>query len=434
MLPVLLKLAADTPLSMWLMYALALALAAYAGWSGYQGALGPLDPKTQKFAPPQQKDRWQRAAIFGVVGAGIARVGLYFALPSRMFLGGRGEGIPIHTYGVMLGTGFLTAVWLASRLALREWPGKEGEKKKEQIYDLAFWVFLAGIGGAMLLFRLVNLSESQPLSFYLANPARLVDCVTGGMVFYGGLIGAALAAYFWARAHQINFLRLADLAIPTVSLGQAFGRLGCFSAGCCWGDVAPAHFPLGIHFPGPGLVKGLFGGQGPASSLAYQSQATDPKWVVEETGQIFDHMVPGAVRISEWVTQHGHTLPVYPTQMLESVGQFTIMLVLLALRSQRRFHGQIFAFWLMAYAVLRSTIELFRGDFERGTLHGLFQTRGWSALAEAFPLTAWYNLSTSQIISLCMFAFGATLLFRNRARFGGFPSATGPAPQVHPAG
>jgi phosphatidylglycerol:prolipoprotein diacylglycerol transferase len=72
----------------------------------------------------------------------------------------------------------------------------------------------------------------------------------------------------------------------------------------------------------------------------------------------------------------------------------------------------------MGYAVLRSTVELFRGDLERGTLHGLLESLG-SGLAERLRPEAWYNISTSQFISICMFALGATILYRQgRAVWG----------------
>ena len=116
------------------------------------------------------------------------------------------------------------------------------------------------------------------------------------------------------------------------------------------------------------------------------------------------------MRISEWVTQHGTTLPVHPTQLFESLGQTLLFVGLLFLRRYRRFHGQIFSLWLMAYAVLRSTVELFRGDAERGTLHGLLANSAPS-LAPWVPLEAWYNISTSQFISLCLFALGASVLY-----------------------
>jgi phosphatidylglycerol:prolipoprotein diacylglycerol transferase len=134
--------------------------------------------------------------------------------------------------------------------------------------------------------------------------------------------------------------------------------------------------------------------------------------VVESTGEIFHQAVPGAVRISVWAAQHGHTLPVHPTQIYESAGQLVLFITLMALRPYRRFHGQIFGLWLMAYAVLRSAVELFRGDLERGTVHGLFEHLGWVDLAKRIPAEAWYNLSTSQLISLGMFGLGTAILYR----------------------
>jgi phosphatidylglycerol:prolipoprotein diacylglycerol transferase len=106
------------------------------------------------------------------------------------------------------------------------------------------------------------------------------------------------------------------------------------------------------------------------------------------------------------------------------VGQLGLFVGLLWLRQYRRFHGHIFSLWLMAYAVLRTTVELFRGDAERGTLHGLLTDKAPS-LAHWVPLEVWYNISTSQFISLCMFTFGATLLYQRSKRLG---EATGLGP------
>ncbi len=87
-----------------------------------------------------------------------------------------------------------------------------------------------------------------------------------------------------------------------------------------------------------------------------------------------------------------------------------LFVILLTARNYRRFHGQIFGIWLMCYAVLRSSVELFRGDVERGTLNGLLNYLGMNGLAEKVPLEAWYNISVSQFISICLFSLGASLL------------------------
>ena len=80
------------------------------------------------------------------------------------------------------------------------------------------------------------------------------------------------------------------------------------------------------------------------------------------------------------------------------------------MRNYRRFHGQILGMWLMGYAVLRTSVELFRGDVERGTLNGLLNYLGMQSLAANVPLEAWYNVSVSQFISFCLFSLGVTIL------------------------
>ncbi len=405
MIPILYKLDPDTPLKLALVYLIALAVVFYAAWSGWQGAHGPPNPKTREFDPPTRKQRLNRALAFGLGGMVLAGVGLYWVLPATAFLGRKGEGIPIHTYGLMLAGGFIAAVSLAARLAEHEWPGEEGVRKRDQVLDLSFWVLISAIVGSRVLFILVNWKD------YSSDLTKIFD-LGGGLVFYGGLIGAMIASLIYARRNQIDFFRLADVAMPTISLGQALGRLGCFAAGCCWGDISGKGFRFGVHFPGGNEARNLFGRVTGTASLAYQSQITENRWVVESTGQVLHHPASGAVRISEWVAQHGHTLPIHPTQLYESIGQLALLFGLLVMRRYRRFHGQILGIWLMCYAILRSTVELFRGDLERGTLNGLLNYLGLTSLAQKVPLEAWYNISTSQFISLCMFALGATILYR----------------------
>jgi phosphatidylglycerol---prolipoprotein diacylglyceryl transferase len=400
MMPVIYRFDPSTAFGQVVLYLIALGLVAYAAVAGWRGALA----KT-KGEEPTQQDRIARAAMFGGGAVLLSLAGLYYALPSVPLIGqGKGEGVPIHTYGILVGAGFVTAVTLSSWLAKREWPGAEGEKKREQILDLAFYVFLGGIIGSRVLFILVNWRE------YAANP-REIFSLGGGLVFYGGLIGAGGTAYWYCWKHKIEFLRLADLAIPTVSLGQCLGRLGCFAAGCCWGRVAKPGVPFPMTFPGPG-AKNLFGGLAGTPSLAFTDEATDHRFVELATGKVYEQMVPNSVEISRWVAEHGHSLPVHPTQMYESIGQLVLLVVLLTLRRYRRFHGQIFGLWLMCYAVLRSTVELFRGDVARGTLHHLLDYLGMTGARDAVPLDAWYNVSVSQFISLCLFTVGAVILAR----------------------
>jgi len=399
-IPVLFRFTFDSPTSQAVLYGLAVLLIAYMAWSGWRTTEGPQDPKTKKYAQPPVADKAMRAALFGGIAASVVYVGLPYALPaSAPFRGGSGTGIPLHTYGILLMLGFILAVNLCARMAEKEWLGAQGPKMREIVQDkLSMFALIGGIGGSRLLFVLVNWKEQGLKGLFSLD---------GGLVFYGGLLGAIGMAWGLARYHQFSFLRLSDVAIPTVSLGQCLGRLGCFSAGCCWGDPVKPGFALGVEFPGATQAKNLFGQFSHTASLIFQSQADDKRYFVEATGQVMSDPVPGAVRIADWVRDHGHTLSVHPTQLYESIGQLLLFVGLVVMRRYRRFDGQILGMWLMAYALLRSTVELFRGDLERGTLHGLIE----SVRAEA-----WYNISTSQFISVCMFGLGMFILYRNRDR------------------
>lgn len=416
MLPVFFDLRFESKTSWLVLYVLGLLVIAYGVWAGWRGALGPVDPKTGTHLPPTQKDRTSRAINYAILFVLFVRGGLYYALPAQAFLGKRGQGFPFHTYGLMLMTAFLVGAAVCGRLAEREWPGAEGKRKRDQMQDLALWALVGGFVGSRLLFMAVNWQDTVAAvpTLFVDFPVRLVDWLFGGLVFYGGLVGAMATTWWYARKHDIPWLRLADLAIPCVSLGQAVGRLGCFSAGCCWGRPATDHVHWAVRFPGAGLARDIFGRLTNTAALAYQSESNDPRWVVESTGKIFHTPQPGAVRLSQWVAEHGTTLPLHPTQLYESLGQLALFTLLIIARRYRRFQGEILALWLMAYAVLRTTVEAFRGDLERGTLHGLFDSLGLLDLAAKVPLEAWYNLSTSQFISLGMFAVGATMMVRGR--------------------
>ncbi len=379
MLPVIYSFSFSSPAEKALLYAVAFVFAA---WSGFRGATGA------------NASRLKRAAIFGAAGVVVAFIALTIfrsVAPTT--------DVPIHTYGVLVGSGFITAVTVASWLAQREWPGDLGLRRRDQLFDMAFYVFIGAMVGSRVLFIIVNWKD------YAANPLKVFS-LGGGLVFYGGLIGASITAFFWAKKNDIEFLRLADVAMPTVALGQALGRLGCFAAGCCWGDITGPNAKTAVHFPGTNAMD-LFGGKNSPPSLAYGSQLDDQRYVVEATGKVTHDAVAGSIQIAKWVGDHHHSLPVHPTQLYESFGHVLLFSGLLLARNYRRFHGQIFALYLMCYAVLRSTVEVFRGDVERGTLNGLLNYLGLQSLAERVPLEAWYNISVSQFISMCLFSLGA---------------------------
>jgi phosphatidylglycerol:prolipoprotein diacylglycerol transferase len=269
--------------------------------------------------------------IIGMLGVGLA-----------LWLGGLLDQeirLPLHTYGLLIATGFIVGIGLAQREARRR--GQDPER----IADLSFWILVAALVGSRVYFILVNWKDYfEAGTFLVQTPIgripRVLAIWEGGLVFYGGFIGASLAAWWYLRRHKMDFLAHADTLIPGLAIGHFFGRLGCFSAGCCWGDVAHAHLPWLAEFP--------------PQSLAFQTFAGRPD--------------PSAFLAPDRL----HTLPLHPTQLYESFGELGLFLVLVLLvRPRKAFHGQVLATWLMLYAILRSVVESFRGDVERGMVLGL---------------------------------------------------------------
>jgi phosphatidylglycerol:prolipoprotein diacylglycerol transferase len=157
-----------------------------------------------------------------------------------------GPDIPIYGYGAMLVVALFICTWLAGRRA------EKAGISKEHIQDLAFWIVIAGICGARLVFMI---QYGQPLSefFFLWK---------GGLVFYGallgGVVGFLLGYRFVIKKHNLSAWKIADVLAPSIALGLAIGRIGCLLNGCCYGNVAcPAclavSYPLNS-FPAEKLV------------------------------------------------------------------------------------------------------------------------------------------------------------------------------------
>jgi len=129
----------------------------------------------------------------------------------------------IYSYGVMVAIGFGVATFLARARASKL------NIDPDKIIDVAILLIVFGIIGARLLYVLLN------LSFYVANPIDIIKLSNGGLVWYGGFISAVLAGTVYVKKTRLNFWAVADLFVPYVALAQAFGRIGCFLNGCCYG-------------------------------------------------------------------------------------------------------------------------------------------------------------------------------------------------------
>src|SRR5436190_17651268 len=114
---------------------------------------------------------------------------------------------------------------------------------QERMYDLGLWVLASSLVGSKLLMVITEWDV-----YYREHPGQIfsLDFFRSGGVFYGGFIGALLASVIAIRVYKLPWWRTADAFAPGIAIGQAIGRLGCFSAGCCWGK--PTTEPWGVHF------------------------------------------------------------------------------------------------------------------------------------------------------------------------------------------
>ena len=218
---------------------------------------------------------------------------------------------PIHWYGVCIAAGFLLATGLM--LKLRRYAGMS----RDHVFDIAMLSIFSGIIGARLFFVIQFWNEQ-----FAGRPFSAVFRVDkGGIVFYGGFIAAFAVLCIYAFRKKLSIRLILDLAAPAIALGHAFGRLGCFMQGCCFGRCAPENFPGAVRFP--------------AGSMPF-------------------YRYPGPDGL--------HSLPLYPVQLYECALNLLLSAFLVFLLRRNRKPGRVAAIYLIAYAAIRFTIEFFRGD------------------------------------------------------------------------
>ncbi len=215
--------------------------------------------------------------------------------------------VTLHTYGLFVAIGFFVGLMIAVRL------GKIEGISAQQIMDMGFVIILSSIIGSRALYVLIN------ASYYRKSPLDILKIWEGGLVFSGGVIGVVLTMVWYIKKHNLSLGKIADLWAPAAAIGQAFGRIGCFMAGCCYG------------------------------------KPTDLEW-----GVVFTHPNSLARPLN---------VPLHPTQIYSSISGFIILIILLFLYSKRKFEGQVFLWFLILHSTARLAIERFRGD-DRGILLG----------------------------------------------------------------
>lgn len=249
-------------------------------------------------------------------------------------------GVNIYSYGVLVALGFVVGIiWINSE-------SKRVGQDPAKAMDLLFYVILSGIIGSRILDVIVSERDQ-----FLADPLMLFKIWKGGLVFYGGFIAAVITAFWYVRKHKMPFLVMVDIFTPALAIGHAIGRLGCFMAGCCYGKVLTHEAWYAVTFP---KVPLGFAPEG---------------------------------------------IPLYPTQLIEAVGELVIFAFLAVLSRFKKFNGQIIATYMIVYAIFRLMIEFIRGDVERGFV--IDQV-----------------LSTSQFIAIILLALGIAFYIKLWPRKG----------------
>jgi phosphatidylglycerol:prolipoprotein diacylglycerol transferase len=330
-------------------------------------------------------DAWYGWAIgLILVGFGGFRLGL--ALFARRLYFGE-EGLQISSYGVAIALAFIFGIWVAIREARRS----PDPPDVGHIFDLSFWILIFSMVGGRVLFIIsdwrdyYNLCVSPDL---VPGSGGHADCLAvlkfwkGGLVFFGGIIGAVVTAVVYCRRQRISFLRTSDVMIPSVALGHFFGRLGCLSAGCCFGR--PCSVPWAIVMP--------------SGSAAFVGQY-----------QALQDSHPQAALA---LLNAGHSLPIHPTELYEATAELLFFGLLLFLRPRKRFHGQLLAVWLVLYSILRFIVEFYRGDVIRGFLVevAIGPMNRLLGIDPSEPTL----LTTSQTISIAGVILGVVLYLRGR--------------------
>jgi phosphatidylglycerol:prolipoprotein diacylglycerol transferase len=161
-----------------------------------------------------------------------------------------GEEQIIHFYGFIIMAGAVLAAWLASREVKRR--GQD----PELVWDLLIWLLIAGIVGARLWHVFFPTKDSGLTTmYYFTHPLDLLNTRRGGLGIPGAVIGGAIALFFYARKHKLNFLEWIDIAAPAVALGQAVGRWGNYFNQELYG--APTNLPWKIFIDPEHRLRGF---------------------------------------------------------------------------------------------------------------------------------------------------------------------------------
>ena len=248
--------------------------------------------------------------------------------------------VPIFSYGFMMMIAFAAGILLACRRAERVGIAREA------IMDIGLYSIVCGIVGARLAF----LFTDYQMNWASEHPVLDMFAIwKGGLTFQGGLFLALAVNIWYLTSRRLPAGKVADVFAPGVALGVGVGRLGCFLNGCCWGQIAPRGFPLGVIFPHDCGVYEHHRQMLYVDELLPALEKANHNHLAE----LLRHYAPlGLERI-----------PVHPTQLYTALAMVGVFVFLLWVEKwPRLFDGMVMVIFLMAYSVVRFLIEFVRDD------------------------------------------------------------------------
>jgi phosphatidylglycerol:prolipoprotein diacylglycerol transferase len=286
------------------------------------------------------------------------------------------ESIAVQSYGTMILVGFGVAVWITARRT------RLIGVDPQHVLDIGVYGVFVGLGGSRVFDILMNWGDFNPFQPGGFDASRIADMFKlwkGGLVFYGAFIAVIPYGFLYCKRHKLPGQPFIDMLIISVVTGLAFGRIGCFLNGCCFGKVCG--LPWAVQFP---------------ARYHPETDSAAHAWHV-------------ATRLI--AETRPYSLPVHPTQLYASLAAMLTAGFLYAYWPRRKYDGQILALAMIMVAATRFFEELLRDD--EGAV---------------FPsISSWMTIAQWVALGLVAAGFGLLFYFRSRA------TLFKPAAQIEPA-
>jgi phosphatidylglycerol:prolipoprotein diacylglycerol transferase len=211
--------------------------------------------------------------------------------------------LTVHTYGVMITVAFIVAIFVADKRA------QAIGLSRNFALDISFLILIFSLACARLTYVVLHWDEFADHPWDIISPIQHNGTIgIAGLVLLGGVVGGVLTAVVYVRIKKMSLPIVLDILVPSLAIGIAIGRIGCFMNGCCFG--CPTSLPWGCVFS-------------------------------EES-------------LAGYIYPHTH---IHPTQLYDSA--LMVIIFILLLRYDKRAHpqGRTFALFLMTYGIARCWVE-----------------------------------------------------------------------------